>query len=112
MASDLQSGITISNGVISGQLKYVSDYTGFSGNPSEQQGNYLALKVGGVEASDVVTVELIGGTVGHPITLDSDRNIVLKIANTETQSVKVVVNDEETETYSLTGLELAEAPSL
>ena len=62
-----------------------------------------------MEASDVVTVELLGGTVGHPVTLDSDRNIVLKIANTETQSVKVVVNGEATETYALTGLELAVA---
>lgn len=109
LASDLQTEVTISDGVISGKLKYVTGYTGFSGNPAEQEGNYLALKVEGVEASDVVTVELLGGTVGHPITLDSDRNIVLKIANTETQSVKVVVNGEATKTYALTGLELAVA---
>lgn len=108
MASDLQTGVTISGDVISGQLKYVTGYTGFSSNPAEQEGNYLALKVGGVEASDVVTVELLGGTLGHPVTLDSDRNIVLKIANTN-QKVKVVVNGEETATYKLTGLTLAVA---
>lgn len=109
LASDLQANVTIVGNVISGRLKYVSGYIGFSSKPDEQEGNYLALKVEGVEASDVVTVELIGGTVGHPIALDSDRNIVLKIANTETQSVKVVVNGEATKTYALTGLELAVA---
>lgn len=108
MASDLQTGITISGDVISGTLKYVTDYTGFSNNVAQQSGNYLALKVGGVEATDDVTVELIGGTVGHPITLDADRNIVLLIANTD-QKVKVVVNDEETMTYKLTGLTLQSA---
>lgn len=109
LASDLQANVVISGDVISGQLKYVSGYTGFSGNAAEQEGNYLALRVDGVKPSDTVTVELLGGTVGHPITLDSDRNIVLKITNVETQKVKVVVNGEETKTYKLTGLELAEA---
>lgn len=108
LASDLQTGVTISGDVISGQLKYVSGYTGFSGNSAEQEGNYLALKVETDNAEDVITVELLGGTVGHPVTLDSDRNIVLKIANT-TQRVKVVVNGTATKTYELTGLELAEA---
>ena len=109
LASDLQANVTISGDVISGQLKYVTGYTGFSGNPAEQEGNYLALRVGGVDPSDTVTVELLGGTVGHPVTLDSDRNIVLRIANTETQQIKVVLNDADTKTYKLTGLELAEA---
>lgn len=109
LASDLQTGVTISGDVISGKLRYVNDYTGFSSKLAEQEGNYLALKVEGVKASDVVTVELIGGTVGHPITLDSDRNIVLRIANTETQQVKVVLNDTDTKTYKLTGLQLAVA---
>lgn len=109
LASDLQTGVTISGDVISGQLKYVSGYTGFSGNSAEQEGNYLALKVETDNAEDVITVELLGGTVGHPVTLDSDRNIVLRIANTTTQKVKVVVNGTATKTYELTGLELAEA---
>lgn len=108
LASDLQTGVTISGDVISGQLKYVSGYTGFSGNSAEQEGNYLALKVETDNAEDVITVELLGGTVGHPVTLDSDRNIVLRIANM-TQKVKVVVNGTATKTYELTGLELAEA---
>ncbi|MBO6267701.1 MAG: hypothetical protein J6N19_00985 [Clostridium sp.] len=62
-------------------------------------------------ASDTITVELVGGTVGHPVTLDSDRNIVLRIANTSAQSVRVVATNGTstvTKTYSLTGLTLAE----
>lgn len=63
-----------------------------------------------LSADDVITVELIGGTVGHPVTLDADRNIVLRITNVNTQSIEVVAtNGEETETkrYKLTGLTLA-----
>lgn len=108
LASDLQTDIAINGDVISGKLKYVSDYTGFSGDAAEQEGNYIALKISGVSADDEVTVELIGGTVGHPVTLDSDRNIVLKIANT-TQTIKVVLNGEDSKIYKLTGLELAVA---
>ena len=108
LASDLQTDIAINGVVISGKLKYVSGYIGFSGDAAEQEGNYLALKISGVSADDEVTVELIGGTVGHPVTLDSDRNIVLKIANT-TQTIKIVLNGEDSKIYKLTGLELAVA---
>ena len=95
--------------MISGTLNYVTDYTGFSGNVAEQSGNYLVLKCTTGSLDDVITVELIGGTVGHPVTLDEDRNIVLRITNTETQSIEVVATDGEstvTKQYALTGLTL------
>lgn len=109
--SELQSGVTISGSTISGTLNPVDDYTGFSGNVAEQSGHYLVLKATTENASDTITVELVGGTVGHPVTLDSDRNIVLRIANPSTQSVRVVATNGTstvTKTYSLTGLTLAE----
>lgn len=56
-------------------------------------------------------MELKGGTVGHPITLDEDRNIVLRIANTETQSIEIVATDGDntvTQQFALTGLTLAQ----
>lgn len=109
--AELQSGVTISGSTISGTLNNIDGYTGFSGNVAEQSGHYLVLRADTGNASDTITVELIGGTVGHPITLDSDRNIVLRIANTSTQSVKVVATDGKhtvTKSYSLTGLTLAE----
>ena len=100
----------VGHGVISGTLNYVTNYTGFSGNVAEQSGNYLALKCTTGSLDDTITVELIGGTVGHPVTLDEDRNIVIRITNPETQSIEVVATDGEVSTstvYALTGLTLA-----
>ena len=69
-------------------MKHVTGYTGFSSNTSEQEGNYLALKVDADSEDAVVTIELVGGTKG-PVTLDDDMNIVLLIKNKDTQSIKV-----------------------
>lgn len=108
-AGDLQEDIAISNGAITGTLKHVTDYTGFSSKVEEQSGNYLGLKV---EASaDSITVELVGGTLGHPVTLDEDGMIALKIADTSTQSITVVATKgtvSETLSFSIAGLTLAE----
>lgn len=89
-------------------MKHVTGYTGFSSNTSEQEGNYLALKVDSDSQDAVVTVELVGGTKG-PVTLDDDMNIVLLIKNKDTQSIKVTVDNGEnstTKTYGLIGLTL------
>ena len=89
-------------------MKYVTGYTGFSSNTSEQEGNYLALKVDADSEDAVATVELVGGTKG-PVTLDDDMNIVLLIKNKDTQSIKVTVDNGEnstTKTYGLIGLTL------
>ena len=106
-AGDLQEDVAIANGAITGTLKYVTGYTGFSGDVSEQSGNYLAIKV---EANaDSITVELINGTLGHPVTLDSDGMIVIRISDTTTQSITVVAtkgNVSETHNLSISGLTL------
>lgn len=100
--SELQSNVSIRGGVITGKLNYVDDYTGFSGDPSMQEGNYLVLRVDTDDEDDVITVELIGGTVGHPITLDADRNIVLRITDCDTQSIRIVVTHEDEEGHTST----------
>ena len=109
LVSDLQDNIVISEDSIAGTLKYVTGYTGFNGSvPSEQEGNYLALKIDAEPVGSVTTVELVGGTKG-PVTLDEDMNIVLLIKNKDTQSVKVTVEtDSKTSSkiYGLTGLTL------
>lgn len=46
VVGDLQKNVGVSADNIVGTLKYVEDYTGFSGDPAEQQGNYIAFKVG------------------------------------------------------------------
>lgn len=89
-------------------MKYVTGYTGFSSNTSEQEGNCLALKVDADSEDAIVTVELVGGTKG-PVTLDDDMNIVLLIKNKDTQSIKVTTTHNEesvTKTYGLSGLTL------
>ena len=108
--TDLQTGITLGKSAIRGELKYVGDYTGFSGDTSEQKGNYLALKCE-CEDADSIVAELVGGYHG-PVTLDSDGLIVFKVAN-NTQSVRITANktgyEPVTKTYSLTGVKLDKA---
>lgn len=109
--SDLQSSIVIGTDAISGTLNYVSDYTGFSSNVSEQSGNYLALIVT-TPSNATVTSQLIGGVHGQ-VTLDEDRMIVFRVTSTE-QSVTFTTtygSTSKTVTYALTGLTLTAAPS-
>ena len=107
---DLQSDLAISDsGAITGTLKYVDDYTGFSGDPTEQVGNYMVLHCEVEDDPDAtITVELVGGVHG-PVTLDEDGIIILLIRSTE-QSVKVTASkegyDDTTQTFTLTGLTL------
>ena len=93
----------------------MTGYTDFSpGNPVQQEGHYLAMRVDTDDENDVITVELLGGTDGHPWELDPDRNVVFRITNKDTQRIRVVVthtNEDESEsvetvTYSLKGLNL------
>ena len=86
VVGDLQDNIEISGNKITGTLKYVTGYTGFSSEPELQEGNYLALH-NTSNLEDPITVELIGGFYG-PSTLDADGIIILRIANTD-QRVKV-----------------------
>lgn len=109
--SDLQSGVSVGMNDISGTVHYVTGYTGFSGDPAEQQGNYLALHIDSDEDT-TITVELIGGTHG-PVTLDSDRTHIVRLRNKQ-QKIKITVTkdgyDTITRTYTLAGLTL-EAPA-
>ena len=104
----MQSNVVVGETSITGTLKYVTGYTEFSSETSEQSGNYLVLKLAVDPVDAVTTVEVVGGTKG-PVTLDSDMNIVLLIRNKDTQSIKVTVTkgtESVVKTYSLTGLTL------
>ena len=106
-AGDLQEDVAIANDAITGTLKYVTGYTGFSGDVTEQSGNYIALKF--VADADSITVELVNGTLGHPVTLDEDGMIVIRITDVSTQSIKVVATKgaiSETKTLTISGLVL------
>ena len=58
----LQENVVVGESEITGTLKHVTGYTGFSSNTSEQEGNYLALKVDADSEDAIVAVELVGGT--------------------------------------------------
>ena len=88
-------------------MKYVDDYTGFSGDPELQEGNYLVLHFATPDTEGTtITV-----TVTNPSVLDSDGIIVLRIRNKTTQTVTVVAEKDgqsTTKVYRLTGLTLEE----
>lgn len=93
---------------IGGTLKYVTGYTGFSGDPAEQQGNYLVLHIDTDVEDSTIEVELIGGDHGST-TLDSDRTIILRIKN-KFQKIKITASKEGyptvSKTYTLGGVTL------
>lgn len=102
--SDLQDEIVIENNAISGTLKYVDDYTGFSGDVSLQSGNYIALHFSVPEVDDVtITV-----TVTNPVVLDEDGIAVLRIADKSSQTITVVASkdgyESVTKVLTLSGL--------
>lgn len=108
--SALQDNIEFDGSQLRGTLKYVTGYTGYSGDPSEQDGNFLALQMDTSFTAEKITVELVNGKVGHPVELDSDKNIVIRITNKDTQYIEVVAyaadGRTKTKTYYLTNLTL------
>lgn len=103
VVSDLQSNVNIGNGVITGHLNYIDDYsTAFSG--ADASGNYLAIHASVPDASDAtITV-----TVTNPSTLDEDGICVCRIADKSTQTITVVASKEGyesvTKVFTLSGL--------
>lgn len=87
-ADDLQENIVIGRGTISGTLKYIDDYEGFSSDTSLNSGNYLAIHA---EVPDVTGVT-ITVKVTNPVTLDEDGIAVLRIADKSSQTVTVVAS--------------------
>lgn len=108
---DLQSGVSVGGSDITGTLKYVTGYTGFSGDPAEQQGNYLVLHIDTDVEGATIQAELIGGKHG-PVTLDSDRTLITRISN-KSQKIKITASKEGyptvSKTYTLAGLKLEPA---
>lgn len=88
LVSSLQNNVNVSDTGITGTLKYVTGYTGYSSDPAEQNGNFLALKFSAPTGA-TTTIELLGGTSGVK-TLDSDMNAVVRITNKRSQKIKVV----------------------
>ena len=112
VVSDLQSDVEITGNQITGTLLYVDDYTGFSGDPAEQVGNYLAV-VCTANEGDTITARLINGIHPNPVTLDSDGILIVRITNKDTQKLEFTATgadgSTETRVYDLSGLTLESA---
>lgn len=106
--SDLQSDVAIADGAITGTLAYVTGYTGFSGDPDEQEGNYLALKLS-AEPHDKVKVSI--GDRG-PVDVTADGYIVARLtADDLSETLDVTVEngpDSATLNLDISGLTLSE----
>ena len=93
--SDFQSGITVNGGEITGTLDFIEGGLSPSG-PLAGDGYFLALKFsnfssGLTYANVKVGLEPSMGT--GLVTLDSDCDVVMKIADKNTQKVKVIQSD-------------------
>lgn len=76
------------NAELLGTLPYISHWTGYSPSDDEMaSGNYIALKVSTTD-EDIAkfTVELTNGNKGE-LELDSDKNVVVRIADKENQKI-------------------------
>lgn len=111
-AADLQSNIVVNDKTmnISGTLKHVTGYTGFSSKVDEQSGNYIALNVDPASGfPESMTVEVKNGTSGPSKLTAADHQVVLKIKDAATQGIVIKATNngsEVTKEYNLTGLTL------
>lgn len=106
----IQSNVVIKNNEITGTLKYVTGWTEFSSKTELQSGNFLALAFDADPTADKITVELVNSTdTNGPVTLDSDKDIVVRVSDKDIQYIEVkAYKDGEvtSQIYKLDGLVL------
>ena len=94
---------------MSGTLKYVSDYIGFSNTVSQQSGNYIVFK-----ATCNVEDAVITAKITKTSTLDSDGIAVFRVGNKDSQTLTVVASkegyDSVTKNFALSGLTVESEP--
>lgn len=111
LVSDMQDGLSVSDGKISGTLKYLDE-----GALVDEfgAGNFMAVKftnIGENATSVKVGMSPSEGSGLVEIIDDPDKNGVFKVTNKDTQKFKVVATDGihvNTQTFDLSSLELEE----
>lgn len=91
--SDLQEDVEIGEFGVSGTLKHITGWTAFSGDTTEQSGNYIALRfeVDGVDDA-TITVQLTKGR--NPAkALDSDGICIFRIADAAQEIIVTASKD-------------------
>lgn len=111
--SDMQTGVSITNNIISGRLHFIEGGLAESG-PLAGDGYFLALQFSSDDWTDYTSVKVgldpSAGTGLVEIIEDPDKNGVFKI-NSTTQDFKIVATDGEhttTRVFKLSGLTLGE----
>lgn len=98
---DLQTGVHVYRDSFEGTLYYIDDYTGFSGDPTEQVGHYIALKMyvpgSDYEYEDGVRIKV--QIRDRSTTLDSDGILILRIRNKH-DAIRVTASKDGLESYS------------
>lgn len=107
---DLQENVHIYKSSIEGTLFYLDDYTGFSGDPKLQFGNYVALHatVPGVQGATIKAIR-----PGRTVTLDSDGILILRVPDkysTITFTAEKEGNETVKRTFDLSRLFLKTKP--
>lgn len=117
-ASDMQSDVSVSGNLISGELNFIEGGLSPAG-PLAGDGYFLALKWDdpeeGVTSLKVGLVPSASGMDLVECIDDTDRNGVFKVTDPENQVFKMIQsNDEHTnvQTFSLRGLKFVDTPSV
>lgn len=111
-ASDIQSDVAVSDGEVTGELKFIDGGIPALGFPDD--GYYLGLKFSNFAEGltyENVKVSIEPSAIGRePQTLDSDKNAVFKVTDKDNQKIKVVQSDnaghKNIQYFGLSGLEL------
>jgi hypothetical protein len=106
LVADIQQNVFVNDNSIQGTLKYVSNWTQYSADETENTGYFIVLKFDASEGS-TTTIQTIGGLNDERIvTLDSDMQAVIKFISNK-QKLKITTtlgNDSLTKVLSFSGL--------
>ena len=90
VVGDLQADVVVGVREITGKLNYIDDYTGFSGDPAEQEGWYLVVHAEVPNVSDV-TIKLKHSNKESDKVLDpSDGILILRVTDEAIQTHEVL----------------------
>lgn len=109
VVSDLQDNVEINGRKITGDINYIDDYTGFSGDVAEQSGHYIALHITVPEVTGVT----IKAQTSRIVTLDADGILVLRFKDDKKYPITFIAEKEGygtvKKTYDLSGVNLLPA---
>ena len=103
VVADLQENVEIDGTDIEGTLHYLDDYTGFSGDPELQSGNYIALHF---ESSVPATIQAAYND--KTVTLTDDGILIVRVADKDLPLTVTAtyIGQIVTKTYDLSDLTL------